>query len=384
MSAEKYPNIKISVDISAPDIIIKERTHLFEREILGKDTDKVREIVSRIDCFLSAANVIAFEIAIEDAYGIIPSKQTTLIRELILKIEIIYSHLNHLYKRIIPRMHGFHNYFDFVKKHEKEYQKNNEYLLRLEKVLIILSKRYPHPINTIVGGHLRIIDEDEKKEVIGTLKELIPHIVKNIDFLTKHQKSAFEIIDKHSSLWDLDKTPLISDKLKIDDEEPIAAKESYASFDIDSSAFVGAMSRLNNNKKLLSFTAEKLSKKYNLKFPLTNIYLTPVCMAIEAVHFAERFIEEIQGFHFENETRPIFEMKEGTGSACVESAKGTIYHYYEIDKMGKISKTKIILPIEENKRFLKKAVTHLPFDPDKKTRKQIMEEIDFLMEMFYI
>jgi coenzyme F420-reducing hydrogenase alpha subunit len=107
-------------------------------------------------------------------------------------------------------------------------------------------------------------------------------------------------------------------------------------------------------------------------------------MAIEAIHCIERSIETMQNTHFENETIPIFNVKEGVGFSSVESAKGTIYHYYEIDKTGRITKARIISPIEQNERFLQKAISNMPFDPDKKTRKQVLDEIDFLIDVFYL
>lgn len=239
MNLPKYPQIRIKYEISAPIIVIKNRTQIFDKEALGKKAVFFGDTTSKIDCFLSAANVIASQQAVEKAFEISPSKQTVVIRDLILKLEMAYSHLNHLSKRIIPRLYGFNNYFEFIKKHEKEHIKNNELLLKLEKILVIISKRYPMPINTVVGGHLATINDDEKKEIIIGLKELLPPVVKTIEFLLKHQKPTLDIIDKYQSLWDLDSTPLIIGDIKINDDEPKTPIDHYSGFDAEKSAFVG-------------------------------------------------------------------------------------------------------------------------------------------------
>ena len=125
MTLTKHPGIKITFEISAPIVAIKNRTLLFEKAMEGKEAINIQDITSKIDCFLSAAHTIASQLAVENAYEITPSKQTTLIRDMTLKAEIIYSHLNHIYKRVIPGLYNFHNYFEFAKNHEKEFEKNN-------------------------------------------------------------------------------------------------------------------------------------------------------------------------------------------------------------------------------------------------------------------
>lgn len=383
MSISKHTHIDVKFEISTPLIEIKNKTFLFEKEIIGKNALNIYNITSRIDNFCSAAHTIASQIAVENAFNITPTKQTIFLREIILKSEIIYSHLSHLFLRITPKLYENHTYFEFMKKNEKEYLKNNESLLKIEKILNIISKRYPHPINIVVGGHFKCIDEEEKKEIVMLLKEVSSHIITIADFLSKHLKYSLEVVDEYSSLWDLDATPLLNGKIKHNEEEVKTPQEIYESFDLEKSYFVGPISRLNNNKKLLSFTAEKLVKKYGLKFPINNPYQTPMCLVIESIHLIEQSIENIQKTVLEIEQPLKIEIIDGKGSSCVESAKGTIYYSLEIEK-GIVTKSKIITPIDQNERFLQKAIKNIPFDPDKKTRKQLLDEIDFLIEMFYL
>ncbi len=352
--------------------------------MVGKNSLVIPEFLSRMDYSLSFANTVASQMAIEKAFGIQVSKQTQVIRELLLKFEIIHSHLTYIYRKIMPKTHGIWDYLDYLKKHDKDHEKATETILKVEKILQIIGKRYPHPINSTIGGHFETFSDDEKKEIIQISKDILSQIIKTGDALQKKQNYSTDIIDSYLSLWSIDSTPLIYAKIRKDDGSTLESNEKYQNFDSEKSFFVGPISRLNNGSKLLSSTAEKLMKKHNIKFPITNPYLTPLAMIIESVHLTERAIEVLQNTHFENETRPIFQASKSIGFAAVESAKGTIYHNYEIDGKGMIAKAKIILPQEQNERFLQKAMRNLPFDSDKKTKKQLMEEIDYLVDMFYL
>lgn len=382
MQSSKHSGIGIKFEITSPAIEIKKRNHYFEKALVGVKAVEAHEVTSRIDFSTSFTNTLASQQAIEDAFGIEVSKQTKLIRELMIRSEIIHSHMIQVYTRILPSLDE-ENYLAYIRKHEKEYKKANEAIQKAERLLLVLGKRFPHQINSVVGGILVIPSEDEKKEMIKLLKDVISQLTGTIPSLLKKQQYSLDLIDNYSSLWELESTPYLYGKIKVKDEEAKDARQYYLERKKDY-PFVGPISRMNNNKKLLSTSAEKLIKKIGIKFPITNPYSFPLVIAIEAIHCAERNIESLQSTHFEHETRPIFSPKKSVGHSCVESAKGTIYHEYDIDDKGEIINARILSDVEQNEEMIKKSVTKLPFDPDKKTRKQLMQEIEYLLEMFYI
>ncbi|MFN3301885.1 MAG: nickel-dependent hydrogenase large subunit, partial [Patescibacteria group bacterium] len=108
---------------------------------------------------------------------------------------------------------------------------------------------------------------------------------------------------------------------------------------------LGAIARINNNAQQLNPKAKKILKESGLKLPFDNPFYNILAQAIEIVHS----IEECQillkkAWKMKKQTIPQLIVREGKGLGVAEAPRGTLYHYYEIDKNGLIKNCRIITP----------------------------------------
>ncbi|MBR9690417.1 hypothetical protein GOV08_01910 [Candidatus Woesearchaeota archaeon] len=384
MAKKHEPIHGITLDVSTPQVEIEDSTPLYEKAVLGKDAINSYAQLSRIDSSISCAHTIASQRAVESALGINVSNQTKMIRELLLRAELIHSHINFLYGKIIPRLAGAKDYFDYAKKFRKEAQRALIARSKAKRILLILGKRYPHPINSVVGGILKTFDDDEQREMVRLFKELAREVLKTSEFLLKQSITPFEVTSKPLSLWEIDTTPLLSGKLSVGENMRVSVGKFFKNFKPKESYLTGPLARISNNNKLLSHTAEKIVRKAGLNFPLKNIFHSVLCLTIEAVHCAQRSAQELEELHFEKQDIKVAKRRSGRGFCAVESAKGLLYHEYFIGQKGVLRSVKIVSNVKLNLFHLKKSVATFPIDPDKKTRKEIINDISFLVDSYYL
>ena len=240
-----------------------------------------------------------------------------------------------------------------------------------------------HPITLLAGGVLKAPDDEQKERMLKILKEINPEIMKTSELVVKNAPLRLEISDPLTSLWKIDAISLVSDTMSVNGQQ-VASKEHYLSYDNSKKIMVGPIARVSNNSKLLGAAAEKLAKKAGLIFPLKNIYSNFTCMALEMAEFTNNCIEVLQNTHFEEEAPVKFRPRKGVGRAAVESPKGTIWHEYHISSRGVIRKARIISNVEQNKASLQNMIKSFPLDFDRKTRKELLSEIGFLIDAYYL
>lgn len=380
----KSYGIGIKFDISNPTIDIPSKTEHYPQRIIGKNVQSAIDIISKIDSNSSFANTLCTIMALELGFNIEINSETKTLREIALKFEMIHSHITHIYAKIIPKILGVKDHNEFITKFKKEFILGHEIILKTEEILKIILKKYPHPINIKLGGCYKNITEKEKETIIAKLKIILENLIKTVDILIK-QRQSFDVLQNFSSMWDIQTTPLTYGLIKTTDNDPIDVTSYFEKLSTNTNnSITGPISRMNNSNKIISGNAEKLLKKIGIKFPVQNVYQIPLIMAIEAIYLAEKSIESLKVLNLEKIQIPQdYRIKETLGFSSVESSKGLIYHQYEIDKNGIVKSAKIILPQTQNAEVIKKIMSNHDFDIDKKTRKEIIDEISYILDCFY-
>jgi coenzyme F420-reducing hydrogenase alpha subunit len=88
----------------------------------------------------------------------------------------------------------------------------------------------------------------------------------------------------------------------------------------------------------------------NKNFPSSNPFHNNFAQMIEILHGFEEMIRLLNKVIKEGlgESKVNYKIKAGTGYGAVEAPRGTLYHSYEIDKNGIITKCDIITPTVQN------------------------------------
>ncbi|MDP2831022.1 MAG: nickel-dependent hydrogenase large subunit [Candidatus Omnitrophota bacterium] len=132
------------------DII--ESPRFFEGMLRGRSIFEAQHITSRICGICACGHTLASIQAAEDALGFIPSEQTLKLRELLLHLENLDSHILHIYLLVAPDILGVKSFVPLIQTHNVVVRR----ALRMKKACNdacdILVGRHVHPISCIVGG----------------------------------------------------------------------------------------------------------------------------------------------------------------------------------------------------------------------------------------
>ncbi len=403
---EGHGNIVVDVadgKLEKCELDIVEAPRFFEGMLRGRSIFEAQHITSRICGICACGHTLASVQAAEDAIGFTPSPQTKTLRRLLLNMEILDSHLLHIYLLVAPDMLGVKSFVPLIDTHNTIVRR----ALRMKKtcndICEILVGRHVHPISCIVGGFTKLPKEKDLDLMLSLLKGMRPDMEATIQLASSFPFPQFERDTEYVGLVSDDADyPLLEgdigstdgvrmnkkDYRKITNEFIVhhsSAKHAKLSRE---SYFTGALARFNLNYDKLNSKAKDTAKILKLKPKVTNPYLNTAAQVIECVHCLEDSIQVIEslrknGINYDevivvgvNELKNI-PVKAGNGVGAVEVPRGILFHNYEVDENGKILNANCIIPTSQNVNNIEHDMKKLvPEILDKKD-----EEITLALEM---
>ncbi len=374
---EGHGNIVVDVkggSLLKCELDIVEAPRFFEGMLRGRSIFEAQHITSRICGICACGHTLSSIQAAEDAIGFLPSIQTKKLRRLLLNMEIIDSHILHIYLLVAPDMLGVKSFVPLIDTHNTVVRR----ALRMKKtcndICDILVGRHVHPISCIVGGFTKIPGEKDLDLMLSILKGMQPDMDATLQLFASFSFPDFERDTEFVGLVsDGPDYPLMEGKIgstdgiemdkhdykKATNEFVVhhsSAKHAKLSRD---SYFTGALARFNLNHSKLCKKAAEAAKFLGLKPKVINPYLNTCAQLIESIHCLEDSIKIIEDLK-NNGINPDEEMvvgineqhsipvKAGNGVGAVEVPRGILYHNYEVDDEGKIINANCIIPTSQN------------------------------------
>lgn len=373
-----------------------EGSRFFEGIVLDRVYDDVTEIVSRICGICSVGHTVTSLKAIENAFSINVTQQTEILRELMSIGERIRSHATHLYFLCLPDYAGYSSAIEMAPKYKKEILRALSLIKLGNKLVTYIGGREMHPFKSVVGGFTKSISSSEKAELIALLKTGMDDSIKTFDLFNKLPYPSFTRDRENISLRQIDGFPLLTGTIVSDkgvnttsDKYNLYLKENFNLYSTSKFALkdnkefmVGALPRVNNNSKLLSGTVTRLLKKSRIRFPSKNPFHNIICQAIELVHWVEHAKDLLEKTEFFNEQPIEFETKKSIGIAATEVPRGILYHHYEFDKAGKVTKCNIITPTVQNLKTMEKDIKEFVPSLLHKKKDEIIMDIEKLIRAY--
>ncbi len=374
---EGHGNIVINVKegkLETCKLEIVESPRFFEGMLRGRSIFEAQHITSRICGICACGHTLASIQAAEDALGIIPTEQTIKLRKILLDLEMLDSHLLHIYLLVAPDLLGVKSFVPLISSHNEVVRR----ALRMKKtcndVCDILVGRHVHPISAIVGGFTKLPGEKDIENMLGLLQGMRPDMEETVNLISKLEFPKFGRDTEYVALVSDDgEYPLLSgdvgstdgirlnknDYRKITNEFIVPhstakrtklSRESYA---------VGALARFNLNYEKLLPEAKRVAEMLGLKPKCINPFLNTAAQLVECVHCLEHAIGILEEFkktkinHDEqivvglNENSKI-PVREGNGVGAVEVPRGILFHNYQTDEKGYIRNANCIIPTNQN------------------------------------
>lgn len=393
----------ISIDLDDSGNVRDSKVHImslrgFEKFVEGKPAEELPRIVNRICGICPWQHHLASNKAVDGCFGVTLPPAGRKLRELMQTISHSEDKILHFYFLAAP---------DFVLGPDADYSVRN--VVGIVKAAPELAKRVVqmrymakmilekfagkaiHPMAGVVGGFARAMVEDERKEILGKMKEMLDFALFTIDFAktqvfpryldavqslgvirtgfigTVDQEGALNLYDgkirlmkPEGSFVDFDVKDY-SDYLGEHVEPYSYGKMPYArswnegfSLDVENPKGIyraNTLARINVADRMATPKAQAELEEFREKFgrPAQYTLLHHWARLIEEVYACEHAIELLEDKSITDpNVRAKVEPKAGRGFGCVEAPRGTLIHDYTTDDNGIITKANLIVGTTHN------------------------------------
>ncbi len=375
---------------------IEENRRFFEQMSVGKDFKTLPDFMSRICGTCSPAHFLTTLEAVEDAFNVKISRQTLVLRHLIEFGMYIRDHSLHLLIFSLPDYLGKKSILDF-KGREHEYL---HLAMRLQKLGSNLSRlvagRALHPISARIGGFRNFPSE---QEIDAVLKELLngrKDALKLIDLFSSfhyvcHQPTVYSALVNKDYTF-LEGKICASTGLCINErdylkhlKEKVVPYSNAKQSELQGKEFlVGALSRMNLNQKSLHKGTGRVIKEKKIKLVCFSPFSNNLAQAIEVLHCLDCAVELLRSLKIRQEKIPEFRPRAKEGIGVTEAPRGTLYHAYKFNALGKVSGANIVVPTAQNAKNIEKDVKlYLSYLTGlKKNKTEIRTELEKLIRAY--
>lgn len=366
---EGHGKLNINLKNNSARLEIDEGERLFEALVLGKSYLDVPFITARICGVCPVAHTIASVKGLERALNYTIDPSTEKLRRIILASQIVQSHALHLFFLALP---------DYLEEIDStlELSAKAPHLFKIalsikqfsDKLTTIIGGRNVHPITIIPGGFSKIPNKNDLEKILNEAKKILPMAKKTVQLFSSFTypkinnktqylalaNNSYETYDGYISSIDKPEFADIDYQDNLKEKIVPHSTAKFAQFK-KAGLMVGAIARISINQNHLKPEATTALKKSIRQladhFPTYNSFHNNIAQAIELVHFVEEIVDLTQEL-IDNENyihiKPDIIVKNGSGVGAIEAPRGTLYHYYELDKTGKIVNCDIITPTVQN------------------------------------
>jgi sulfhydrogenase subunit alpha len=398
---EGHGNIVVNVtngELEQCDLAIVETPRFFEAMLKGRSYMEASHITSRICGICATGHATASLRATETALGVVPTRQTELLRKLAFFGEILDSHILHVYMLVAPDFLGVGSVIPLAKQEPEIVMR----ALRMKKLsgdlCAIIAGRHTHPIAMTVGGFTHYPTKEELlairkrfeaarvdvKETVDLFEGLeLPAFTRETEYIALRKPDEYAFIDGEIASSDGGAWPL-KEYLSVTNEYLVQHSSAKHAKNKRDSYMVGALARININFDKLHPHAKSVAEQLGLTPVVTNPYAISVAQVVEIVHAVEESIhilDELIGncLEWEEPVKP--ERLSGEGVGAAEVPRGTLFHHYTIED-GVIQKANCIIPTGQNLANIEADMRALVPTILDRSKKEITQSLEMLVRAY--
>ena len=363
---EGHGKVDINFKENNASLIIDEGERYFEALVLNRKYFDIPFIVSRICGVCPTAHYLSSLKAIESALCVTPDETSIDLRKIILLGQIAQSHILHAFFLALPDYINTKNLSDIAKLCPAEFSTALKVKTIADEVVEIIGGRPVHPVTLTVGGFTKYPKADKLSalyEKINTSMDCVENLVKffaNLRYPKLIRETKYLALDSDKE-YAFYSGNIMSNtgygfkpenyKTEISEIVHLGSSAKFAKYK-GKGFMVGALARVFNHSQRLRPRAKKLLESFFAKynFPSCNSYHNNFAQLVEIMHSFEEMsvlIHKVINSGLGN-PKVKFELKAGIGYGAIEAPRGTLYHYYEIDRHGNIVDCDIITPTVQN------------------------------------
>ena len=367
-------SIKIKNDVvQEVHLKIFEPPRFFEALLRGREYYEAPDITARICGICPVAYQMCAVQAMEHICGVHVGGQLRALRRLLYCGEWIESHALHIYMLHAPDFLGYEDAIQMAKDYPEAVKK----ALALKKVgndiMNVVGGREIHPINVRVGGFYRVPTKAELMPLYERLKWARDAAIETVQLTAQLPFPDFDqdyefVALSHPDEYAITEGRLISNRgldIPVEEYEQHFFEEHvsystalHSSLDGDRMYMVGPLARYNLNYERLSPIVHEAARDVGFGRECRNPFKSIVVRSLETLYACDEAIRLIEAYEPpEAPSLPVVP-RAGTGSACTEAPRGTLYHRYRIDAAGLIADAKIVPPTSQNQKVIESDLKH--------------------------
>lgn len=347
-------------DIKQAKIQTLEGSRLIEGILIGRNYMDAPLVTSRICGVCPVVHNLTAIKALEAAMKVKVAPSTVLLRKMMMYGQFIQSHALHSYFMTIPDFYGKDSALDLL----KEAPRMSAMALKIRdfgnQLVEVIGGRIVHPINSQVGGFLKLPDKHALQKLLDNATEILHEAVELAHFISHRKFIDFHRLTEYIALHNPKEYAIYEGSvrstkgLRLLPEVFIKeVEEIQESWDLIKRTKIkgriywsGALARVNNNWRQLNPVANTAFKHLQFKMPIDNSFYNVFCQAIEIVHCLEETQKLLRQYLALKNVKPMvtYRVRAGKGTGAIEAPRGILFHTYEVDKYGILKNVNIITP----------------------------------------
>lgn len=343
---------------------VVETPRFFEVMLKGKHYTSAGILTARICGICSIGHCLASIRATEDAFGVVIPDAAKKLRLLAKHGETLQSHWLHLFFLAAPDFLGLPSALPLLEVKPEVVHIAGRLKGLGNRICDLVAGRTTHPVSLQVGGVAMMPPREKLLALRDELKRSVDDILATAAILKTFKIPDFARETEFVALKGENEYPWIGGRLVSTDGVELPERDyrkmTNEWVDKDNttkwcklsrpSMAVGALARFNNNYNHLLPEAKKAADEFGLKPVCHNPFMNNVAQMVETVHCTYesiQLIDELVGME-KAPTMVEVKPKAGEGVGAVEVPRGILYHNYEYDADGYVTKANCIIPTTQN------------------------------------
>ncbi len=346
---------------------IFEPPRFFEAFLRGRLYSEAPDITARICGICPIAYQMSAVHAMERALGMRVDGQLRALRRLIYCGEWIESHMLHVFMLHAPDFLGYPDAIRMAQDHPDVVRRGLELKKAGNAIVTLIGGREVHPVNVRLGGFYRVPSRRELAPLAEALKRARDAAYETVRWAAQLPFPDFEqdyefVALQHPEEYPFNEGRLVSNKgldIDPDDYEQRFAEEHVPYSNALHSVLrergeylVGPLARYSLNFDRLSPIAQDAARLAGLGPVCRNPFQSIIVRAVETLYAFDEALRIIYDYEPPDQPAAEPQPQAGTGCACTEAPRGTLYHRYQLDQDGQILDAKIVPPTSQNQKTI--------------------------------